>query len=506
MPESKRIYLFEQADSLKKIGDYTSSIVILNDMENDAAPDDVDLRMDILSRRADVLLNLGSYEAMFQDLMTVLKTDIPDSLARYEIKSYLILYDFYVSFSHFQSAEKYLNRAVGSFDKLLSQSPSEDSIVSEYRFKIDLARIILRLKQNSVQQVMALIENAQKQALLPEYQAMLELQRATALHRLGQSEQAMAIYNRVLDSGALSWCNEQETRCKFIDFLINENRLDDARNQLGLLKENTSNPRYRWGYFHYMSRLAEKERRTDVELAYLKRATQLSDSIDMAYISWTAKVESDLFEVAQTQLQASNWKRKNHLKSLWITILTVVLTLAIITVGWSVRRYTIRKRRQAVAENRLGNRNVEICSLNHRRLELEHSFSNIREILTSTADNADKISAIKNIVSSPQSIEGSRNYDIKNFDPVANEFVSKLNVVHPNLSNAEQRMAAMIFRNLSNKDIAGLINRSISTVKNIKKSLRRKLNVDDNLDAYLRNISAMDDADLSELIKRSNRQ
>ena len=91
--------------------------------------------------------------------------------------------------------------------------------------------------------------------------------------------------------------------------------------------------------------------------------------------------------------------------------------------------------------------------------------------------------------------------DISRHDDATGEFLAKLRIAHPNLTNAETHIAAFVWQNLSNKDIAAAINRSVSTVKYTKSSLKKKLATDISLEEYLRGISAMDDA---ELARRAN--
>lgn len=213
------------------------------------------------------------------------------------------------------------------------------------------------------------------------------------------------------------------------------------------------------------------------------------------------QVEVDYFEVAAANHEARLARQANRMRIWWIWGLAGLVALATAIAGFALLKSRRGRRRQAVIEKKLGSRNAEVGSLTRRQASMEQSQQEIRNILASKIDDAEKVEEIKRSILTSGDLESPRHMDISRHDDATGEFLAKLRIAHPNLTNAETRIAAFVWQNLSNKDIAAAINRSVSTVKYTKSSLKKKLATDISLEEYLRGISAMDDA---ELARRAN--
>lgn len=71
------------------------------------------------------------------------------------------------------------------------------------------------------------------------------------------------------------------------------------------------------------------------------------------------------------------------------------------------------------------------------------------------------------------------------FDLIHNNILSKLKNIHPNISNNDLRIISLIKLNLSNKEIAEILNITTDSVKTAKKRLKKKLNISKNLSSYI---------------------
>jgi len=73
------------------------------------------------------------------------------------------------------------------------------------------------------------------------------------------------------------------------------------------------------------------------------------------------------------------------------------------------------------------------------------------------------------------------------FDKVHQNFISNLKVNFPELSATDIRLAAFIRMNLSNKEIAELMNKSVRSIESSRYRLRKSLNLSqgDNLTDFL---------------------
>lgn len=65
----------------------------------------------------------------------------------------------------------------------------------------------------------------------------------------------------------------------------------------------------------------------------------------------------------------------------------------------------------------------------------------------------------------------------RHYEQVPHEFYDKLELKYPDLTQGEKKLCALISMNLSTKEIAMLMDRSINTVEVAKSRIRKKMNV-----------------------------
>ncbi len=76
------------------------------------------------------------------------------------------------------------------------------------------------------------------------------------------------------------------------------------------------------------------------------------------------------------------------------------------------------------------------------------------------------------------------------FEEVNQRFFDNLFKVCPELTNAEVRMCAYMLTGMTTKEIASVTNRSVRTVDCIKYNIRRKLNISEPTETFMRRLSA----------------
>ncbi len=201
----------------------------------------------------------------------------------------------------------------------------------------------------------------------------------------------------------------------------------------------------------------------------------------------------------QVQKSLDKERRENSRNILFIGLLVVALISTGIVVIIVIRRHRKRKRDQIIAETNLGNRNAALSSAVMVADSYKNICQDIKAILSSDESAAKKIADINlRLKESSTAIEPLHHVNNSN-EEALQEFIDKLRYVHPNLTNAEMRMAQLVFMNISNKDIAELQKRSIGTIKNQKYSLRKKLGTDLPMETYLKQLSAASPSELEEL-------
>jgi len=85
-----------------------------------------------------------------------------------------------------------------------------------------------------------------------------------------------------------------------------------------------------------------------------------------------------------------------------------------------------------------------------------------------------------------QSLKADKDWDEFRmyFEEVNRSFFSKLKEINPNISPAEERLAALVKLKMNIKETASVLNISPSSVKMARHRLRRKLNLPQDIDLY----------------------
>ncbi len=102
----------------------------------------------------------------------------------------------------------------------------------------------------------------------------------------------------------------------------------------------------------------------------------------------------------------------------------------------------------------------------------------------------EKIASISTIV---KDLAGQENiWDVFRayFESVNQSFFNNLYSAHPDLTPGEIRMCAFILMGLSNKEIAAMTNRSVRTIEVVKHNIRKKFDIAEPTESYLRRLAA----------------
>ena len=123
----------------------------------------------------------------------------------------------------------------------------------------------------------------------------------------------------------------------------------------------------------------------------------------------------------------------------------------------------------------------------HLNENLENIRMKIRETLPNPNNTLDAL--LRDILKMIQRVKSNNAWDEfeENLSQVNEELYKKLISIAPDLTPTELKICGMIAQNLSSKDIAILINRSKQTIDNIRYTLRKKLNLEQeaNLTAFI---------------------
>ena len=218
-------------------------------------------------------------------------------------------------------------------------------------------------------------------------------------------------------------------------------------------------------------------------------------------------------EVMQKDIQLSQIKIEK--RNLFITILLLILFLFITFSTWFIRRYQLQRKLTRLLHHRLANlsrqKNEQLDSI-REKLENEITMKdkelishlliqmNTNETIT---DVKKKLQVIKNSFASGGKIcmlicemesqlsSLDKNKDLNAFqfyfEQVHDSFFENLSREFPSLTLNEKRLCALISIQLTTKEIASLINRTVRGVETAKFRLRKKMQLsqEDSLTEYI---------------------
>lgn len=135
-------------------------------------------------------------------------------------------------------------------------------------------------------------------------------------------------------------------------------------------------------------------------------------------------------------------------------------------------------------------KNKELTESALRLIEKDEFISGIKKKLSTQKDNID-VNVIKRML---KSIQGTPNSNWKEFEArfttINQSFYNKLKTEHPQLSQTDQKICALVKLNFPSKDMAKLLGISVESVHTSRYRLRKKLGLDrkSNLEEFINQI------------------
>lgn len=267
-----------------------------------------------------------------------------------------------------------------------------------------------------------------------------------------------------------------------------------------------------------LSGISEREKDYKQAYTYLKLNREINNSIlneESEELLEAQSIDFENYKMEQAreimkkdiQLAKVNVEKRN----LWITILLVVIILTIATLVWFTKRFITQRQLTGMLHKRIASlqehENARIDSiqnrmkeeLNHKDKELMSNLLTQVNVKDTTTAALNKLQIIKRSFSSAgkesvviceienllNSLNNSKDWEAFQlyFEQVNDSFMENLRKIYPSLTPGEQRLCALISLNLTTKEIASLINRTVRGIETAKFRLRKKMQLvtDDNL-------------------------
>lgn len=267
---------------------------------------------------------------------------------------------------------------------------------------------------------------------------------------------------------------------------------------------------------HYLNMISEAENDYRQAYEYQSEYILINDSLmneeKLRLISqmemqdkFDARVRESLFR--QEQLEQE--QRRKESIYFWITF-AAILGLLVLVLVYSLQR---SKMKRQMLETRQNNLEVKSLELEKQNLERELEFRT-KELATNvmymartsefitrisekllkskmyfTKDNQEVIHKIITELQTYVDQDTWSEFEIR-FQQVHNDFYTRLNQLHPDLTANEKKLCAFLRLNMTTKEISAITYQSINSIVVARSRLRKKLDIDrdENLVAYLENL------------------
>ncbi|MCZ8214743.1 MAG: LuxR C-terminal-related transcriptional regulator, partial [Cyclobacteriaceae bacterium] len=139
-------------------------------------------------------------------------------------------------------------------------------------------------------------------------------------------------------------------------------------------------------------------------------------------------------------------------------------------------------------QQELDKRNKDLHDQALKMIYMNNSFMEIEESLKrlhfQSTDSAKDVRQLLSNLQLNKTIEKEWDNFNRYFGTVHGNFFDKINAEFPDLSTSEKRLASLIRMNLTNREIASILNIESSSVKIAKYRLKKKLNLDEETDIH----------------------
>lgn len=210
-------------------------------------------------------------------------------------------------------------------------------------------------------------------------------------------------------------------------------------------------------------------------------------------------------EIKIIEQQKQIAEKDNKLKKLWFYILAGSITLILIISALIFINLKTSLKHNQLKQNILNKEKIQLESnLEYKNKELEKFALHIieknellvqlknelKEINTQQPENDKRVREISATITNNLQIDKDRKEFEFQLDNIHQSFFLKLDHLFPELSKSERRLCSLLVMDLSSKDIATILNISPDGVKKSRYRLRKKLNLNEelNISEFLKKI------------------
>ncbi len=209
-------------------------------------------------------------------------------------------------------------------------------------------------------------------------------------------------------------------------------------------------------------------------------------SMDDKINEMSAKYNLALKESEITKKQHEIELQQKDIQYLIIILIIGFITLIIITLYFFMKRKNLKQRHElGILEKEklkmmFERKNSELAQSLASNIEKNHVLKRLRKEVDSGKNNIDLVKIINSNIDTSQNWKKVL-FDFQNLHP---NFIPKLKLNHPDLTQNETRLCALLILKLSSSEIADVLSVSDSAVSKSRQRLRKKLNLDKEADLF----------------------
>lgn len=447
---------------------------------------------------------LGDYENGVASAYKILKTEKPDSLKYYDTCAKLLLADIYLRLNNADMAELFLQEAAYEIPQLgLPDIDAEKYINWQYR----RARASVCIAKGDYTSALEEIKQAEQWEYDSRTGISDEIFMAIIYEDAGENQIAEEYYSRLIDEPIPPYLKSVVIN-NYSWLLLKKGEYDKILDIYQANKDVIDN----LGMYHIKCFIYNVRANAYAGKGDYKTAFTLADSAQVLSRSIynsdkSRRITEMTVEYGDSLIDREEKLARQRERAKTIAIVTLSALLAVCAALFSL---TIMKCRRHAARNKeLETRIAGIDRSHQDSLRITRQEINVKDreltaialwvaninesidyiLKESQAKDRPKDDRLKNIRNHIKKLDIQKNaWSIFNtyFSHTHHSFFSSLYDAHTDLTNGEMRMCAFIAMNLTTKDIAQLTNRSVRTIEAIKYSLRKKMNISEPTETYLR--------------------
>ncbi len=493
-PNEEEKRLLQKADSLREAGNWKEEGHVLDIIREKTRGVSPRLFLGANSFYIESLQLQHNFSEMLEAIEEQLDIDKPDSLIYYDGLAYVHLYDFYNMYGRNKEARHYTSET-DRIAKLCDEAGVNKSAGDDLKSMVLFQKIQNALIDNDTTLAGKLIKEKRRyHDGSSTAKASTDALSASRTFVMRDTVEGLRIYHRIISDTTVMVQLRADVLYNMMSIYLRNGEADSAityRDRYSSIYAG-QNKRER---LLMDSRLLEAKGDSGKALTAYKQYKLLEDSVRQAFEDAYARDIGDRFEIRQRERQLKAEHKSNFRKTSYIAILCIgLLILSILT--WVLRRrYKQKCLSHSLTKKSLGDRRGEMTALSTALQEALNREKELKAIEKSEISDSEKLSRIRSLYKFAETTE-PRHLSAGLSDPAIPELLTRLRTVHPDLTDAELRIAPMVMMNWSDKDIASQLNRSPNTVKWTKYCLKKKIGNKEKTHKYLCRLLAADPEEL----------